>query len=166
MFETKVDTTLANDYRAMTHTSTAASLSAPTWNKAGDETNPTGSLSSHEAGERRSANHSSEVLEQFSYDDDIVRWFVAATILWGIVGTSVGVLVAFLLVAPSITDGLRSDVSSVLSFARLRPLHTNAAIFAFAGNAIFAAIYYSTQRLCKARTVSYTHLTLPTICSV
>jgi cytochrome c oxidase cbb3-type subunit I/II len=151
MFETKVDTTLANDYRAMTHTSTAASLSAPTWNKAGDETNPTGSLSSHEAGERRSANHSSEVLEQFSYDDDIVRWFVAATILWGIVGTSVGVLVAFLLVAPSITDGLRSDVSSVLSFARLRPLHTNAAIFAFAGNAIFAAIYYSTQRLCKAR---------------
>jgi cytochrome c oxidase cbb3-type subunit I/II len=63
----------------------------------------------------------------------------------------VGVIVAVLLVSPELAGNFRSDVASVLSFARLRPLHTNAAIFAFAGNGIFAAIYYSTQRLCKAR---------------
>jgi len=85
-------------------------------------------------------------LERFSYDDEIVRLFVGATILWGLVGTLAGLIVAVLLVMPSITAGL-----PWLSFGRLRPLHTNAAIFAFAGNAIFAAVYYSTQRLCKAR---------------
>lgn len=84
--------------------------------------------------------------DQFSYDDSIVRLFVAATIVWGLVGTLAGLIVAVLLVMPSLTGGLEW-----LSFGRLRPLHTNAAIFAFAGNAIFAAIYYSTQRLCKAR---------------
>ncbi len=85
-------------------------------------------------------------LEHFTYDDQIVRMFVAATIVWGLVGTLAGLIVAILLVAPSLTEGL-----PWLSFGRLRPLHTNAAIFAFAGNAIFAAVYYSTQRLCKAR---------------
>ncbi|MEL6106788.1 MAG: cytochrome-c oxidase, cbb3-type subunit I [Planctomycetota bacterium] len=85
-------------------------------------------------------------LEEFRFDDDIVRKFLAATIVWGLVGTLAGLIVAVLLVLPSLTDGLQW-----LSFGRLRPLHTNAAIFAFAGNGIFAAIYYSTQRLCKAR---------------
>jgi cytochrome c oxidase cbb3-type subunit I/II len=85
-------------------------------------------------------------LESFSYDDQISRMFVIATIVWGVVATLAGLIVAILLVMPSLTNGL-----PWLSFARLRPLHTNAAIFAFAGNAIFAAIYYSTQRLCKAR---------------
>ncbi|MBM3966733.1 MAG: hypothetical protein FJ308_16960, partial [Planctomycetes bacterium] len=66
----------------------------------------------------------SDALEQFSYDDAIVRLFVTATIFWGIVGTSVGVLVAVLLVMPSISDMFRSDVGATLSFARLRPLHT------------------------------------------
>jgi cytochrome c oxidase cbb3-type subunit I/II len=98
----------------------------------------------------------SDALEQFSYDDAIVRLFVTATIFWGIVGTSVGVLVAVLLVMPSISDMFRSDIGAMLSFARLRPLHTNAAIFAFAGNAIFAAVYYSTQRLCKCSMWSWT----------
>ncbi|MGB7344198.1 MAG: cytochrome-c oxidase, cbb3-type subunit I [Pirellulaceae bacterium] len=84
--------------------------------------------------------------DQFSYDDKIVRQFVAATILWGLVATLVGLIVAVILVVPSLTGGL-----PWFSFGRLRPLHTNAAIFAFAGNAIFAAVYYSTQRLCKAR---------------
>jgi cytochrome c oxidase cbb3-type subunit I/II len=93
----------------------------------------------------------SDVMEQFSYDDAIVRMFVTATIIWGVVGTAAGVLVGVLLAAPWISDYFRSDIASVLSFARLRPLHTNAAIFAFAGNAIFAAVYYSTQRLCKCR---------------
>lgn len=90
-------------------------------------------------------------MEQFSYDDAIVRMFVSATILWGFVGTFAGVLVGVLLAAPWLVEVFRSDVSSIFSFARLRPLHTNAAIFAFAGNAIFAAVYYSTQRLCKCR---------------
>jgi cytochrome c oxidase cbb3-type subunit I/II len=92
-----------------------------------------------------------QVMEQFSYDDAIVRLFVTATIAWGFVGTLAGVLVGVLLAAPWISDYLRSDIAAVMSFARLRPLHTNAAIFAFAGNAIFAAVYYSTQRLCKCR---------------
>lgn len=82
----------------------------------------------------------------FIYDDAIVRMFCTATLVWGLVATVVGVLVALLLVMPSLAMGF-----DFLSFARLRPLHTNAAIFAFGGNAIFAAVYYSTQRLCKAR---------------
>jgi cytochrome c oxidase cbb3-type subunit I/II len=85
-------------------------------------------------------------LESFSYDDQISRMFVIATIVWAAVATLAGLIVAILLVRPSLTNGM-----PWFSFARLRPLHTNAAIFAFAGNAIFAAIYYSTQRLCKAR---------------
>lgn len=88
----------------------------------------------------------SQPMETFSYDDDIVRKFALATLVWGLVGTLAGVLVALLLVLPGLSMGL-----PYFSFARLRPVHTNAAIFAFAGNAIFAAVYYSTQRLCKAR---------------
>ena len=90
-------------------------------------------------------------MESFSYNDGIVRMFVTATIVWGLVATLVGVLVALLLVLPSLFSGLENSVSALLSFGRLRPVHTNAAIFAFAGNSIFAAIYYSTQRLCKCR---------------
>jgi cytochrome c oxidase cbb3-type subunit I/II len=85
-------------------------------------------------------------LERFSYDDHIVRLFAGATLIWGLVAFAVGLIVALLLVRPDLTAGYEW-----LSFGRLRPLHTNAAIFAFAGNAIFAAVYYSTQRLCKAR---------------
>ncbi|MEM0925779.1 MAG: cbb3-type cytochrome c oxidase subunit I, partial [Planctomycetota bacterium] len=85
-------------------------------------------------------------LESFSYDDGIVRLFATATIVWALVGTLAGLIVALLLVLPDLSGGV-----PFLSFGRLRPLHTNAAIFAFAGNAIFAAVYYSTQRLCKAR---------------
>ncbi|MEO1614677.1 MAG: cytochrome-c oxidase, cbb3-type subunit I [Planctomycetota bacterium] len=85
-------------------------------------------------------------LESFSYDDGIVRLFATATIVWALVGTLAGLIVALLLVMPQLSSGV-----PFLSFGRLRPLHTNAAIFAFAGNAIFAAVYYSTQRLCKAR---------------
>ena len=91
-----------------------------------------------------------EPMEQFSYDDAIVRKFVAATVLWGLVATLVGLLVAILLVLPTLMQPLGWP-AQFLTFGRLRPLHTNAAIFAFAGNSIFAAIYYSTQRLCKAR---------------
>jgi len=85
-------------------------------------------------------------MESFVYDDDIVRKFAWATLIWGVVAMLVGVVVALQLAAPVLNLNLEW-----ISFGRLRPLHTNAAIFAFAGNAIFAAIYYSTQRLCKAR---------------
>ncbi|UAB80984.1 cytochrome-c oxidase, cbb3-type subunit I [Marixanthomonas sp. SCSIO 43207] len=84
--------------------------------------------------------------EQFYYDNKIVKKFVNATMFWGIIGMSVGLLLAFMFLFPNITDGI-----SWLSFGRLRPLHTNAVIFAFVGNAIFAGVYYSTQRLLKAR---------------
>lgn len=87
--------------------------------------------------------------ELVKYDDAIVRKFVFATILWGVVGMLVGLLIATQLVIPEMNAGL-----SWLTFGRLRPLHTNAVIFAFAGNAIFAGIYYSTQRLLKTRMFS------------
>ncbi len=85
-------------------------------------------------------------MEAYQYDEGITRQFVTATLVWGMVAFLVGIYVALQLVVPQATFGL-----DFLTFGRLRPLHTNAAIFAFAGNAIFAAIYYSTQRLCKAR---------------
>ena len=85
-------------------------------------------------------------LESFKYDDHTVRMFTVATMVWAGVATLVGLWVAVLLVKPEWSFGLPQN-----TFGRLRPLHTNAAIFAFAGNGIFAAVYYSTQRLCKAR---------------
>lgn len=87
-------------------------------------------------------------VEHFEYDNKIVRNFSLATILWGVIGMSVGVLIAFQLFAPS------ANVSQYGSFGRIRPLHTNAVIFAFVGNAIFAGAYYSLQRLLKARMFS------------
>jgi cytochrome c oxidase cbb3-type subunit I/II len=90
-------------------------------------------------------------LESFTYDDGIVRMFAFVTVLWGVVAMAVGILIALQLAFPVFNFGLEYT-----TFGRLRPLHTNAAIFAFAGNAIFAAIYYSTQRLCKARMFSDT----------
>ena len=88
-------------------------------------------------------------LQQFYYDNKIVKNFLYATLFWGVIGMSVGLLLAFLFIFPNLTDGI-----SWLSFGRLRPLHTNAVIFAFVGNAIFAGVYYSTQRLLKARMYS------------
>ena len=88
-------------------------------------------------------------IERFSYDDRIVRWFVGATMLWGLVGMLVGVFVALQLVLPELNLGI-----AFFSFGRLRPLHTNAVIFAFTANGIFAGVYYSTQRLLKARMFS------------
>ncbi|HJV23425.1 MAG TPA: cbb3-type cytochrome c oxidase subunit I, partial [Holophagaceae bacterium] len=83
------------------------------------------------------------------YDDKIVKQFVVATLLWAFVGLLLGVIIAFQLASWKLNFGL-----PWITFGRLRPLHTNAAIFAFAGNAVFAAIYYSTQRLCKTRMFS------------
>ncbi len=88
-------------------------------------------------------------LEEFTYDEATPRAFAFATVLWGVVGMLVGLLVALELAFPRVSGGV-----PFLSFGRLRPLHTNAVIFAFAANAVFAAVYYSTQRLCKARMFS------------
>jgi cytochrome c oxidase cbb3-type subunit I/II len=88
-------------------------------------------------------------LESFSYDDQIVRFFTIATIIWGAVALLLGVTIAFQMANWKMNFGLQW-----ITFGRLRPLHTNAAIFAFCGNAIFAGIYYSHQRLLKARLFS------------
>ncbi len=85
-------------------------------------------------------------LETFTYDDHIVKLFVIATIVWGAVAILLGVTIAFQLAEWRVNMGIPWT-----TFGRLRPLHTNAAIFAFCGNAIFAGIYYSHQRLLKAR---------------
>lgn len=87
--------------------------------------------------------------EQFSYDNTIVRNFAIATIIWGVVGMLVGVIIASQLFEPAVNLNLR-----YVTFGRLRPLHTNAVIFAFVGNAIFMGVYYSLQRLLKARMYS------------
>ncbi|SFF46292.1 cytochrome-c oxidase, cbb3-type subunit I [Thermoflexibacter ruber] len=88
----------------------------------------------------------SQVLEAFDYDNVTPRNFAIASIVFGVVGMLVGVIVAFQLVYPELNFNLQFT-----TFGRIRPLHTNAVIFAFVGNAIFAGIYYSLQRLCKTR---------------
>jgi len=92
-------------------------------------------------------------LESFSYDDTIVRMFTTAMVIWSLVALLVGIVLAIQLPFPTIpfTNIPTNFGLEWFTFGRLRPLHTNAAIFAFAGNAIFAGVYYSTQRLCKAR---------------
>ena len=82
---------------------------------------------------------------RITYDDLAVRRFLLASVFWGLVGMLVGLIVASQLVFHQL------NLAPWFSFGRLRPLHTNAVIFAFVGNMIFAGVYYSTQRLCKAR---------------
>ncbi|WP_281613389.1 cytochrome-c oxidase, cbb3-type subunit I [Flammeovirga sp. SubArs3] len=88
-------------------------------------------------------------LEHFSYDNVIVKNFAIATMFWGVAGMVVGLLVALQLANP-----IFNFDTSFLTFGRLRPLHTNAVIFAFVGNGMFAGIYYSLPRLLKARMYS------------
>ena len=93
-----------------------------------------------------SGSHVQGRTETIAYDNNIVRLFAMAAMIWGIVGFLVGLIVAIKLYIPEFLGQW-----SWLSYGRLRPLHTNAVIFAFAGNAIFFGVYYSLQRLCKAR---------------
>ncbi len=88
------------------------------------------------------------MIERFQYDNRIVKNFLFITILWGVVGMLVGLIAALQLVLPDF------NMASWFSFGRLRPLHTNAVIFAFVGNGIFAGVYYSLQRLLKTRMFS------------
>lgn len=87
--------------------------------------------------------------EKFYYDNEIVKNFAIATLVWGVVGMLVGLIAALQLYNPVHNMG-----SQYTTFGRIRPLHTNAVIFAFVGNAIFMGLYYSLQRLCKARMYS------------
>ncbi|GAB2949984.1 cytochrome-c oxidase, cbb3-type subunit I [Hymenobacter coalescens] len=88
------------------------------------------------------------VLASF-YDNKIVRDFGVATVFWGIAGMLIGVIAAFQLARPELNMG-----TPYTTFGRIRPLHTNAVIFAFVGNGIFTGVYYSLQRLCKTRMFS------------
>ncbi len=99
------------------------------------------------------------VTEKFSYDNKIVKLFAYATVIWGITGMLVGLIIALQLAFPEFFNDYLGF--SFLSFGRLRPLHTNAVIFAFVGNGIFTGYYYSLQRLLKTRMwsdkMSYLH---------
>ena len=88
-------------------------------------------------------------MEKFQYDNKIVKYFLIATVLWGVVGMLVGLLVACQLFIPALNFNL-----PYTTYGRIRPLHTNAVIFAFVGNGIFMGVYYSLQRLLKARMFS------------
>ncbi|NIV14020.1 MAG: cytochrome C oxidase Cbb3, partial [Aliifodinibius sp.] len=88
-------------------------------------------------------------LEKFYYDNKIVKMFAYATIFWGIIGMLAGLWAAIDLYFPAANLGL-----PYTTFGRVRPVHTNAVIFAFVGNGIFMGVYYSLQRLCKARMFS------------
>ncbi|MBL0098760.1 MAG: cytochrome-c oxidase, cbb3-type subunit I [Saprospiraceae bacterium] len=88
-------------------------------------------------------------LETFSYDNKIVRNFAYASVIFGVIGMLVGILAALQLVFPAMNLGLAQT-----TYGRIRPLHTNAVIFAFVGNGIFMGVYYSLQRLLKTRMFS------------
>ncbi|MGE5316015.1 MAG: cytochrome-c oxidase, cbb3-type subunit I [Acidobacteriota bacterium] len=87
--------------------------------------------------------------ERFLYDNRIVRDFGLAAVIFSVVGMLVGIVIAVQLYVPALNLGI-----PYTTFGRLRPLHTNAVIFAFVGNIIFMGVYYSLQRLCKARMYS------------
>ena len=87
-----------------------------------------------------------ERMTTIRYNDEIVRRFTLASMFWGVAGILFGVFIALQLAFPALNFGI-----PYTTFGRLRPLHTNAAIFAFVGNMMFAGVYYSSQRLLKTR---------------
>ena len=95
-------------------------------------------------------------VQKFYYDNKIVKYFAYATIFWGVTSMLVGLLIATQMIWPAANFNFE-----LTTFGRVRPIHTNAAIFAFVGNAIFMGVYYSLQRLSKARmfsnVLSYIH---------
>jgi cytochrome c oxidase cbb3-type subunit I/II len=88
-------------------------------------------------------------MESFNYDNKIVRNFAFASVAFGVIGMLVGLLAAMQLVWPAMNFGIAET-----TYGRIRPLHTNAVIFAFVGNGIFMGVYYSLQRLLKTRMYS------------
>ncbi|KHE90990.1 MAG: cytochrome-c oxidase, cbb3-type subunit I [Candidatus Scalindua rubra] len=94
------------------------------------------------------SNDTNSGLIQINYNDQIVRMFTLATLFWVTIAMLVGIIIALQMAVPQL------NLTEWLTFGRIRPLHTNAAIYAFAGNAIFTGIYHSTQRLLKTRMFS------------
>ena len=90
-------------------------------------------------------------IEKFYYDNKTVKWFGYAVMFWGVVGMLAGLWAAISMYYPAMNLGIPAT-----TFGRMRPVHTNAVIFAFVGNGIFMGVYYSLQRLCKARMFSDT----------
>ena len=90
-------------------------------------------------------------VEKFYYDNKTVKLFAYAVCFWGAVGMLAGLWAAIALYYPAINLGLPAT-----TFGRMRPVHTNAVVFAFVGNGIFMGVYYSLQRLCKTRMYSDT----------
>ena len=88
-------------------------------------------------------------LEEPVYDLGVVKYFAVATVIWGLVGMAVGLLLSAQLAWPALNFDL-----PWLSYGRIRPLHTNAVIFAFGGCALFATSYYVVQRTCHVRLFS------------
>src|SRR5690606_38145477 len=88
-------------------------------------------------------------IEKFNYDNEIVRLFAIASVAFGVIGMLVGLWAAYEMFLPSMNLN-----SPYVTFGRIRPLHTNAVIFAFVGNGIFMGVYYSLQRLLKTRMYS------------
>src|SRR6476469_11138922 len=88
-------------------------------------------------------------VERFYYDNNIVKLFAYATMFWGAIGMMAGILAAIQLFYPAANFD-----TAATTFGRVRPVHTNAVIFAFVGNGIFMGDYYSLQRICKARMFS------------
>jgi len=88
-------------------------------------------------------------VEKFYYDNKTVKMFAYAVLVWGVVGMLAGLWIAIAMYYPAINLGIPAT-----TFGRMRPIHTNAVIFAFVGNGIFMGVYYSLQRLCKARMYS------------
>jgi len=86
---------------------------------------------------------------ELNYNYTVVKQFSVMTVIWGIVGMLVGVIIAAQLAWPELNMGV-----PWLSYGRLRPLHTNAVIFAFGGSALFATSYYVVQRTCQVRLFS------------
>ncbi|HEX5786424.1 MAG TPA: cbb3-type cytochrome c oxidase subunit I, partial [Burkholderiaceae bacterium] len=84
-----------------------------------------------------------------AYNDTVVRQFAVMTVVWGVVGMLVGVIIAAQLTWPELNLGIE-----FLTYGRLRPLHTNAVIFAFGGCALFGTSYYVVQRTCQTRLIS------------
>jgi cytochrome c oxidase cbb3-type subunit I/II len=95
-----------------------------------------------------STSYNNSNYETFYYDNKIVKLFLLATVFWGVIGFLAGVWIAFVLFFPEL------NLLEWFTFGRLRPIHTNAAIFAFVGNGIFMGVYYSLQRLTKSRMYS------------
>jgi cytochrome c oxidase cbb3-type subunit I len=83
------------------------------------------------------------------YNDSVVRWFAIAAVIYGVVGMLVGVIIAAQLTWPELNMGIEW-----ITYGRLRPLHTNAVIFAFGGCVLFATSYYIVQRTCHTPLIS------------